>query len=1283
MRGWFPQLIALFSLAASLAFGQVGNGTITGVITDPAGAVIGGASVEARNADTGVVFPTVSTGTGDYTVPDLPIGNYTITVKVSGFKTYIHTNLTLAALQVAKEDVVMQVGNATTESITVSADASLLKTESADITHNMSIDQLDDLPLLGIGTANSGTSGVRNPYNSLQTLPGVSSYSSSGQFTMNGLGGTLTETMRIEGQDATSRLFGTYDYTQMGQPSADSIQELAYQTSNYSAEYGQAGSVVINMTMKSGTNQYHGTGFDYFVNEDLNAGDPFSISAAGAGKERPVNRRNDFGGTLGGPIRIPKIYNGKNKTFFFFNYEEYREANQYSFTDTVPTAAYLSGDFSAISPNGTCSLCKNNGIPTGAITTDPAGNPVFANEIFNPTTRLANGTATPFTNNVIPASLFNQSSLAFQALLPAAQNSNLLGNYTGNISGNRWSAIPSVKVDHNLSDKDKLSFFWTRINTASQISSPLGNADGLPIEIGQYRGTFIPTYTVRLNYDRTLSPTLLLHVGAGFYHTSFSDTAPFLKFNPSAFGLSNFLIDRQFPSVTGLCAQAIPFVQVNVDGCASNAQGTLGGMQNIGTSGQIQTQNYEEKPTFNTNLTWIKGQHTFKAGAEVYFENVLDGSFAGVTLATGVNATSAPFNPTNSLNGQSMGFGYASFLLGDYGTGGTTTATTQTPQENYKEGNQEWGLYLQDSWKLTRKLTVNYGLRWDYATPEHEQYNRLGQFSPTTPNANAAGELGATIYANTCNCPFYQKAYPYAIGPRFGIAYQINPKTVIRGGWGINYQFAANPAGGIVTLNGAYPLVGINPYVNISTPGSIIEPSWPYTNPARYPAPLPTGALTVGGTLPFMPDANENRPPRVNQFSIDIQREITNNFIVDASYVGNRGAWEQGGANLAYESQISPSQYAQYGLYPYPGSGPAGYNYTIPGDVQNANGTWSICVPGNDCDRALLNDPLTNAAVIAKLKSAGISNPLPYPGFTGTTLLSALYRFPQFGNIEPTDAPTGASTYNSLQVKVTKRLSRGLLAGGAYTWAKGMVRTSPEDFFNPSPTYTLQQIPPQALTFNVTYTFQKFNYSFLPSTVNKISNVAIKDWQIGFFAQYQSGQFLLPPVSTVNAELLGSEDVRVKGQPLYLVNINDIHSYNPETQQVLNPAAWAPCPTNSVCGGASTSGANAATATMYYSDFRGPRQPRENANIGRHFRIKEKYDLYIRGEFVNIFNRTILPNPTTTLPATPATTNQAGALTGGFGVINVYQTPGSFPAPTAGATALLGRTGTVIIKFQF
>ena len=367
-----------------------------------------------------------------------------------------------------------------------------------------------------------------------------------------------------------------------------------------------------------------------------------------------------------------------------------------------------------------------------------------------------------------------------------------------------------------------MSFFWSRINTESQISAPLGNADGLPIEIGGYRGTFIPTYTTRLNYDRTLSPTLLLHLGAGYYHTRFSDKAPFLNFDPSAFGLSNFLINRQFPSVTGMC---VPSPVFGATGCF----GALGGMQNIGTSGQIQSLNYEEKPTFTANTTWIKGQHTFKFGAEMYLEQGYTGSFAGVTLATGTGPTSEPFTPTGSLNGNSMGFGFASFLLGDYSLY-DADAAAELPRGQSGMGTLCPG-HVEGEPEAYRELWPAMGL----STPEHEQYGRLGQFSPNVPNTNAGGAHGGTIYANTCNCQFYQKAYPWAFGPRLGVAYQLDPKTVLRGGWGVNYQFQANPAGAVVSSPGVYPLAGVNPYVNIETPGSIVSPTWPVTNPSIYP----------------------------------------------------------------------------------------------------------------------------------------------------------------------------------------------------------------------------------------------------------------------------------------------------------------------------------------------------------------------------------------------------------------------------------------------------------------
>ena len=333
MRGWKLQFLISFMVVAPLALGQGVNGTITGTVTDPSSSVVSGAAVEATNVETGALYTAASTNAGNYALVNLPVGTYTVTAKASGFKTYTHTNLAITAGQVLKEDVELQVGSAA-ESVTVSAESSLLKTESGETAHNITLKEMDELPLLGI------SGGYRNPYATLTTLPG-----SSGGAVINGLGGNNTNAAyRIEGQDSSNRLFNLTEYPSMSQANVDAIQEISYQTSNYAAEFGQGGSMVVNMTMKSGTNQYHGSGFEYFVNEDLNAGYPFSISGGpgstfggNGGKFRPYYRRHDFGGTLGGPVEIPGLYNGKDKTFFFFSYEGMRlDVPQPAQTTDVP-----------------------------------------------------------------------------------------------------------------------------------------------------------------------------------------------------------------------------------------------------------------------------------------------------------------------------------------------------------------------------------------------------------------------------------------------------------------------------------------------------------------------------------------------------------------------------------------------------------------------------------------------------------------------------------------------------------------------------------------------------------------------------------------------------------------------------------------------------------------------------------------------------------------------------------------------------------------------------------
>ncbi len=1018
-------VVCLFA-ATLAAFGQGGSASITGTITDPAGALISSAAIELKQAETGVIYPAVSTSTGNYTVSNLSVGRYTMTVKVPGFKTYTHSNLQLDVAAVVKEDIALQVG-AASDTVTVTAEASLLAAETSELAINVTLGQLDNLPLIGIGTNNAGSSGIRNPFGLMQLIPGID-YIANSTMIVNGLGGVNapTEGFRIEGQDFTNHLVSYA--VQENQPSTDAVQEVAVQTSNYAAEYGTAGAGVINVTMKSGTNQYHGSLYDYFVNEDLNAGYAFSQSTAGEGKLRPRNRRNDFGGTMGGPVNIPKIYNGHNRTFFFWNYEEYIESNLFPFNLTVPDSDYLGGNFGKISPNGNCSLCSRYGVPTTALgpvgaapATDALGRQLFANTIYDPLTRAVNsannlGYATPFPNNVIPANRFDPVALKMAALFPAATNSNLTANANGSILGHRYTTIPSIKFDEVLSPKDKLAFYYSKTSTEAQIASPNGNADGLPAEIGEYRGTFIYADTYRLNYDRTIAPTLLLHLGAGYWRENFGDAAPFLSFNPSSFGLSGFEINRQFPSVIGTI------------GGIGTPGANLGGMQTFGTLSQMQSLNQQEKPTFNANITKVKGSHTIKAGAELYYQGTIYETFAGVTLNTGTGPTSQPFTPTVGLNNQSTGFGYASFLLGDYGPAGLTTyATSQSPQVNYRLGKYQFAAFLQDSWKVNRKVTMDYGVRWDLASQPKETYGRLGEFDPAAPNANAGGHPGATRFASTCNCNFYPSAYPFAIGPRIGAAYQMNPKTVFRGGWGVVYQFATDlGAGSLVTSTGTNAPVGINAFVNTQSPGFIAQPTWPNTNPNVYPT-----LGTVSGA-PTYPDRNYTRPPRINQWSVGFQREVSRNLVFEASYVANRAIWLTGGPGNSL-NQLSPAQYAQVGLYPYPGTGPAGTN--------------------NYADFQLLSQAISSTAVEQRLAKVGVPNGgllLPYAGFpTSTSLKSAMYPFPQFGALANSGIADGESRYDALQAKAAKRLSHGLQISGTFSWSHAYTLSPRQDFFNP------------------------------------------------------------------------------------------------------------------------------------------------------------------------------------------------------------------------------------------
>jgi hypothetical protein len=1212
-------LTAILVLTASAAFAQSDRGTITGTVTDTSGAVIANTMIQAKQLETGALFPTTSTDTGNYTLTQLPVGSYEVSATAAGFKKFTRSGITVQVAQTMRIDIPLEVG-AASESVTVSAEGSLLKTETGDISTNVDVSTLDSLPMLSTGSAAAGSSGIRNPNNVLNVIPGVY-YVPNSQVKINGAQ-TNSYAFHVEGMDATNAGF-PYAAAQT-QPSVDAIQEVSVQTSNFAPEYGAVGGGFFNLTMKSGGNQYHGSGYDYLVNEVLNAGEPFSFSNPNTNHPgelyRPRARRNDYGWTIGGPVSIPKLYNGKDKTFFFFNFEQFRETQFVGFTDTVPTQAYRNGDFSqAIAAGGNRTL------------TDAAGRPVgFANQIFDPTTGLA------FENNTIPLSRQDPVALKVQGLIPAPTNGFAINNYSVTAPSTRHTTIPAVKIDQLIGSRQKLSFYWSFTHTDSQFSQIYGNYEGFPTPITQARGTFIHSHVERLNYDNTLSPTLLLHLGVGYQQNNFFDDAPVLDFNAqTVLGLKGATVNRNFPVFSNLC----PAVPPGVAQCSTYA---AGGSHDLGPPGQ--THSYWEKPAGNASLTWVKQSHTLKGGVDLYFSAVPQTPYTNTngTYAFNANETSIPSLVGTTFSGGSLGIPYASFLLG------AVDSYRVSALADFRQAKKQVGIFLQDSWKVNRKLTVDYGLRWDYGTYYREEHGRAVNFSPTTPNPVAGGFPGAFLYEGSgpgaCNCNFANN-YPYAIGPRLGLAYSINDKTVLRAGWGLIYgQTSTNPLGinaaGIVnTLDVGSPGQGV--------PATTLQAGIPVTPvfPSQTVPLLPAGNQALPQNVGFL-DPSAGRPPRQNQWSIGIQRELMKDLALEVSYVANRGVWWQA-PSLVDINAITPSILAANNL-----------------DINNP------------ADQLLLRSPLGSATSVGR----GF-NRLPYAGFATTnTVAQSLRPFPQFSNIPVSGDPLGKTWYDSLQAKLTKRYSRGLTVTSTFTWQKslqvgtdGNTNTTIPTPGAPAQNYVNNVVLGPQQSKSISLYDQPFlftvagSYQIPKIPMLKKASYILQDWQIGTLLSYSSGLPIPVPAATTSiaSELFQPALMnRAPGVPLYLVSNLNCHCYDPSTTPVLNPAAWVN-PAEGQFG----------ASAPFYSDFRYQRHPAENINLGRTWRFKERMSLNLRVEFSNIFNRTFLNNPTATNPTTPVTRNGQGLLTGGFGYINtVFAQTNQLAQP---------RNGTIVMRFTF
>lgn len=1207
-------LLATLLLIASLGLGQTSLATVTGTISDATGAILANAPVEIRNRDNGQVFRAASSDTGNYTVSQLPIGDYDLSVTVTGFKTYAHTDFHLAAAQTMREDVSLEVGQ-TTESVTVTADATLLKTESSEVAQNVTLSQLNNLPVLQVGVS---AQGFRDPLVSGRLVPGLR-YANAGSVGTMVVNGTPANTVQVRMDGAAAaptgpRLLGATFETQ---PSVDAVEEVSIQTSNFAAEYGTAGGAVINMVSKSGTNTYHGSAYDYGTNEAMNAYQPYTFI-------RNKVRQYDWGFTLGGPVKIPKLYNGTNKTFFFWSYESYRNkqivANG---ATTVPISAYRAGDFSAL-------LAAESRLITtaGGNATDALSRTIASGAIFDPSTQqmAANGRAyrDPFPGNRIPVSRFDPISVKVLALIPQPLGSNfqrglVTNNYQAPYDTSRKSDIPSLKLDQNLGSKGRLSFYVGETRSTTPRTNT--GADAFPDLITASAASATAGTTIRLNYDYTITPRLLLHLGAGWNDTDFMLEAAVKNYDAfKELGLVGQTTSRYFPRiVTGV-----------------NANTSIGGLTTMGSL--FPDLSFERRPSGNVSASYVTGGHTYKFGAEYRLEKFPNYGLANTqgTYTFGANMTEQP-----SLQGVVTNQGFDGFELASFMLGGMSAASVAAP---IALGNRktQTALYVQDTWKVTRKLTLDYGLRWDYGTYAREQYGRNGSIGLAIPNPAASGRLGARQFEASCRCNFATN-YPYAYGPRLGASYQINNRTVLRAGVGVVYN-ATSTASGASTNSAAS-----NAFPNNSGQiAGLFRDGIPSNVRAVWPSFDP-GVGQAEGTVIAMPallDRNAGRPARLLQFNVGVQRELTRNTVVEVSYVANRGIWWTANG-LAPLNALNQSALTSRGFNDFTSQAEANLLTALVSGLTTAQRTT--------------------------LAARGITG-VPYSNFPNNqTVRQSLLDYPQYNTNGTTGAPLGNTWYDSLQINVTQRFSHGLSFNLNYNYSKNLdSMTSISDVFNRGLSKNLSVWDqPTQLRVAGQYVVPQLRNSGLAFVSNRFVSQILSDWGLGVYLEYKSSVVLARPTSagtTPFSQFLGrgpggaqlKKDANGNSLNPWSVdwvdyggtrrtdpiNVN-CKCYDPTTTQVLNPASWENIPNGQ--WGADQSG-------IRY--FRGVRTPLENANFSRNFRLHEGINLNVRVEFTNIFNRTQLPNPTIGNFATPATkfpvgNPNAGLYSGGFGTLNV------------------------------
>jgi hypothetical protein len=1186
-KGILTKLVGfLFMVVASLpVVGQSDRGAISGTVSDQNGAAIRRAKVTVTNLDNSTSREMTTTEDGTFIVPELKAAPYRLTVEAPGFKTMTLDRLQIAVQVTRRVDVKLEIG-AVGEVTTVTANAGALQTESPVLQTNITERQVRELPLQ-IGAESGGRSPLSFIFldSSVASGGGVDDQANAASrgtvgfnFRVNGGQGLGTEIL-IDGAATRRAENGTF-FSEVA-PGPNAFQEFTISTAQYSAEYGNSSGGVVNFTIKSGGNAFHGELYEIMRNEALNANLDFNRLSD---IPRPLDRQHDFGGSIGGPIYLPRFGEGGpplkgfgNRAFFFFNYGGYRLSQFETVDVSVPTMKMRAGDFSEL-------------------LTDPYvlnffGGPV---QIYDNTDACCNRRAIEGNRLDLHRSITTGNSIIdpvgfniINTLFPAPNREGVYHNYRTTSGAPANTNYYVQKLDFNLSEKHRLSF--------SSSFRKLNSIKGFPrfpepwVAQGVWRQEFRSQY-YRLQEDFAIRPNLLNHFNAGFSR-SFVQNRNFTRgMDPGSLGFAANATQNLALPLIGFPLHGDPVTSLDPRAYQP------------GGSTFFDNQDGDNAVQLTDFVAYSRGRHTLKFGAEARWQQLNDSN----RFDLGGNFNFLELQTANG-DGSRQGWPIASLITG---APEFSFATIQSIDPGFRFFEPTF--FVQDDVKVTPKLTVNLGVRYDIPYPRVEARDRYRGFNPTAINPDVGrpgaiigvdGEGGVQAKYRGLMRPDYTD-----VSPRFGFAYRINEKTVVRGGYGLYYapllynEFGRGGLAGYAIQGGANINFGFDANIRLSD-----YPILPNVDPTTQ---------LIGADVEGF---NENfKIGRTAQYSIDIQRELPGRMALSVSYVGSKGT--------RLRSNFSPPN--------------------------------AMPLAALKLGMALLETPLSDVTAAHRAYAQSVGVPLPanndavFTGFTGT-VAQALRPFPQYGRITEHMESEGQSSYNALKVDLQRRFAQGLQLGLSYTFAK-LLTDAAEDLFGATPFSGVIQNPYERRSLwspstNVIPHSFVANYLYeLPFGNNKpflnrgkVPDKIFGGWQVTGVLRYRQGTGLVPFIAGRSREFLDlvgfTGDLRpnVTGQPFYTNNPPGGVQY-----AYLNPAAFSrpadfePLNANGNPVFVAADVGSAAYAAYYadpqrffgnaapsYSNLRGRPFFNEDFSIAKKTRLTERVTFELRADMFNAFNR--------------------------------------------------------------